>query len=185
MFGDVLDGTDPLKVLQVVGMIRLPPEEVPWGSSPQGTEWLVDRLRLRKGGYEYWWRSYLDPAWNHYIHSPVRIWSQEGPDSQSLDALAERRFSDLQRLTPSPVDERLQTRDDLDTALHHLREVAGSYWDDEWRRDHRSNGKYPENVLWDAVYGYLNVLDAARPAAVDRLPPQLSRTVRAVSPAPR
>lgn len=69
-FGDVLEGADPLEVVHVAGVIRLPPEEVAWGSSPHGTEWLADRLRLSKGGFEYWWRSYLDPVWNHYIRSP-------------------------------------------------------------------------------------------------------------------
>jgi hypothetical protein len=163
-FGDLLEGTDPLEAVQVVGMIRLPPEEVPWGSSPHGTGWLADRLRLSKGGYEYWWRSYLDPVWNHYIRSPVRIWSQDGPDTQTLDALAERRFSDLRRLTPAPVDERLKVRDELDSALSHLRQVHDSYWDNEWRRDHRGDGRYPEHELWDAVYGYLNLLDATKAA---------------------
>jgi hypothetical protein len=163
-FGDVLEGGDALEAVQVVGVIRLSPEEVPWGSSPRGTEWLADRLRLSKGGYEYWWRSYLDPVWNHYIRSPVRVWSIEGPDTDTLDALAERRFSDLRRLTPSPADERLQVRDELDAALRHLREVHDSYWDSDWRRDHRGNGRYPEHELWDAVYGYLNLLDASGPA---------------------
>jgi len=163
-FGDVLEGTDPLDEVQVVGMVRLPPEEVPWGSSPHGTEWLADRLRLSKGGYEYWWRSHLDPAWHHYIRSPVRIWSQDGPDTQTLDALAERRFSDLRRLTPTPVDQRLQVRDELDSALRHLRQVHDSYWDNEWRRDHRGDGRYPEHELWDAVYGYLNLLNAIKGA---------------------
>lgn len=107
-FGDVLEGADPLEAVQVVGLIRLPPAEVPWGSEPHGTEWFADRLRLSKGGYEYWWRSYLDPPWNHYIRSPVMIWSQDGPSTGALDALAERRFSDLQRLTPTPANERRQ-----------------------------------------------------------------------------
>jgi hypothetical protein len=169
-FGDVLEGADPLEEVQVVGVIRLPPEEVPWGSSPHGTEWLADMLRLSKGGYEYWWRSYLDPVWNHYVRSPVRIWSQDGPDTDTLDALAERRFSDLRRLTPSPVDERLQVRDELDAALRHLRQVHDSYWDYEWRRDHRGGGRYPEHELWDAVYGYLNLLDAAKSAYRDGTP---------------
>jgi len=159
-FGDVLEGADPLKAVQVAGVIRLPPEEVPWGSSPHGTEWLADMLRLSKGGYEYWWRSYLDPVWNHYVRSPVRIWSQDGPDTETLDALAEHRFADLRRLIASPVDERLQVRDELDAALRHLRQVHDSYWDWEWRRDHRGGGRYPEHELWDAVYGYLNLLDA-------------------------
>jgi hypothetical protein len=159
-FGDVLEGADPLEAVQVVGVIRVPPEEAPWGSEPPGTPWLADILRLSKGGYEYWWRSYLDPVWNHYVRSPVRIWSQDGPDTEALDALEERRFSDLHRLTASPVDERLQARDELDAALRHLRQVHDSYWDHDWRRDHRGAGRYPEHELWDAVYGYLNLLDA-------------------------
>jgi hypothetical protein len=118
-FGDVLEGADPLEVVHVVGAIRLPPEEVTWGSSPHGIEWLADRLRPSKGGFEYWWRSYLDTVWNHYVRSPVRIWSQDGVDEAALAALAERRFDDLRRLTPDPVDERLQLRDDLDAALRH------------------------------------------------------------------
>ncbi len=29
------------------------------------------------------------------------------------------------------------------------------------RREHRGYGRYPENELWDAVEGYLDLLDAA------------------------
>jgi hypothetical protein len=57
--------------------------------------WLADRLRLSKGGFCYWWRSHLDPAWNHHVQKPVRFWSREGTDKDVLCALAERRFADL------------------------------------------------------------------------------------------
>lgn len=161
-FGDVLEGTDPLECVKVAGVIDLPPEEVPWSSSPRGTDWLADSLRLSKGGYEFWWRSYLDPVWNHYIRGPVRIWSRAGIEEAALDALEERRFSDLNRLVPDPVDERLQIRDDLDAALQRLRKVRESYWDYDWRREHKGLGRYPEHELWDAVEGYLDLLDAHR-----------------------
>jgi hypothetical protein len=164
-FGGVLEGSDPLEDVQVVGVLRLPAEEVTWGSSPHGTGWLADRLRLSKGGYEYWWRSYLDPVWNHYIRSPVRIWSRAGIDEQALDALTERRFDELQRVVPDPVDERLQLRDDLDAALHHLRQVHESYWDADWRREHRGIARHPEHALWEAVEGYLDLMSASRPSA--------------------
>ncbi|TVZ06419.1 hypothetical protein EAS64_03075 [Trebonia kvetii] len=163
-FGAVLEGADPLDEVQVAGVIRLPAEEVTWGSSPHGTEWLADRLRLSKGGFEYWWRSYLDPVWNHYIRSPVRIWSQDGIEDETLAALAERRFGELRRVVPDPVDERLQLRDDLDAALLHLRQVHGSYWDADWRREHRGMGRNPEHELWEAVEGYLDLISASRPA---------------------
>jgi len=76
-------------------------------SSHWGNAGATDSLRLSKGGYEYWWRSYLDPVWNHYIQGPVRIWSRAGIEEATLDALAERRFADLRRLVPDPVDQRL------------------------------------------------------------------------------
>jgi hypothetical protein len=47
-FGEVLDGADPLDAVQVAVAINLPPQEVPWESSPQGTDWLANELRLSK-----------------------------------------------------------------------------------------------------------------------------------------
>jgi hypothetical protein len=167
-FGDVLDGKDPLEDVQVAVAVNLTPEEVPWESEFEGSGWLATELRLSKGGYMYFWRSYLEPAWNHYIHGPVRIWSIEhGPDEQALAALEARDFGSLNRLTPDPVDARLQLRDDLDAALAHLREVRDKYWEQDWRREHRGDGRHPENWLWEAVEGYLDILDASRPARGD------------------
>jgi hypothetical protein len=90
-FGEVVDGADPLDAVQVAVAISLSPEEVPWESSPEGTGWLANELRLSKGGYMYFWRSYLDPIWNHYIRGPVRVWSvDDGPDERVLTALRTR-----------------------------------------------------------------------------------------------
>src|SRR5687767_14151560 len=65
VFGDLLAGSDPLGHLAAVFVLNLPPEEVAWGSHPPGTAWLVDFLRLDKGGIAYWWRSFQDPVSNH------------------------------------------------------------------------------------------------------------------------
>ena len=46
--------------------------------------------------------------------------------------------------------------------LAHLREVRDKYWDHGRRREHRCYGRYPENEMWDAVEGYLDLLDASR-----------------------
>lgn len=48
VFGDVLDGADPLDNVQVAVAINLLPEEVPWGSSPHGTQWLAVILNPEK-----------------------------------------------------------------------------------------------------------------------------------------
>ncbi len=101
-FGEVVDGADPLDAVQVAVAINLSPEEVPWESGPEGTDWLANELRLSKGGFLYFWRSYLDPIWNHYIRGPVRIWSvDDGPDERALTALEARDFGSLERLTRS------------------------------------------------------------------------------------
>jgi hypothetical protein len=164
VFGDVLEGADPLECVEVALVLNLPAEEVPWESSPHGTAWLADRLRLDKGGFAYWWRSHLSPVPNHRIRAPVRFWSQEGPDEAVLQALADRRFDDLPRLVPSPQAERESLAGDLAAALSRLRAVHASYWDHDWRREHRGFGRYPEHHLWEAVQGYLDLYDAAESA---------------------
>jgi len=160
VFGDVLRGLDPLEFVQVVLVINLPPEEVGWESTPQGTEWLADYLRLSKGGFEYFWRSHADLVSNHYIREPVRFWSRTGPDEDVLQALADRRFDHLPRVTSSPTAEKEQLAEELEVALRRMRSVHASYWDYAWRRENRGGGRYPENELWEAVQGYLDLLDA-------------------------
>jgi hypothetical protein len=164
VFGDVLEGADPLESVEVALVINLPPEDVPWESGPHGTAWLADRLRLDKGGFAYWWRSHLSAVPNHHIRAPVRFWSQEGPDGAVLQALAERRLGGLARLTPSPQAEREQLAEELAAALSRLRAVHASYWDHDWRREHRGSGRYPEHHLWEAVHGFLDLHDAAESA---------------------
>ncbi len=160
VFGDVLTGADPLEVVHVALVLNLPPEQVPWESEPHGTGWLADRLGLSKGGFEYFWRSCLDPVWNHYIRGPVRFWSHEGADEAVLTALGERRFGALQRLTPEPEAERERVAAELDQALSRLRAVRDAYWERDWRREHSGLGRYPEDALWGAVKGYLDRRDA-------------------------
>ena len=178
VFGDVLRGADPLDSVEVALVINLPPNEVIWETTPRGTEWLTDYLRLSKGGFVYFWRSHLDPVPNHHIRGPVRFWSLAGPDEDVLLALSERRLGDLPRVRSSPEAEDAQRSAELQAALGHLRSVRDSYWDYDWRRDNRGGGRYPEHELWEAVQAYLELLDATEtagdpPAAEDEmdLPP--------------
>ncbi|KAA2265369.1 hypothetical protein F0L68_04695 [Solihabitans fulvus] len=161
VFGEVLDGVEPIESVRVAFALDLPPDEVPWRSQPQGTAWLVDSLRLDKGGFTYWWRSRHEPVWNHAIRGPVRIWSLDGPDEAVLAALRDRRFADLPRITASPAELRWRTHAELDRALGQLRAVHQKYWDRDWRHEHRGLGRYPENPLWEAADGYLDLLENA------------------------
>jgi hypothetical protein len=137
VFGEVLDGADPIESLQVAFALDLPPEEAPWCSQPPGTAWLVDSLRLDKGGFTYWWRSRHEPVWNHFVHEPVRFWSLDGIDEAVLDALRDRRFADLPRVTASSAELRRRTEVELDRALAQVRAVHEKYRDREWRNQHR------------------------------------------------
>lgn len=163
VFGELLEGSDPLEYVEIAIVVNLPAVEVPWETHPHGTQWLADQLRLSKGGFAYWWRSNRIPIWNHHIREPARFWSHDGPDEAVLRALAERRFEEIPRLTPERQAEHDRQAEDLAAALNHLRTVHSSYWDREWRREHRGSGRYPENHLWEAVQGYLDLLDVAAP----------------------
>jgi hypothetical protein len=77
-----------------------------------------------------------------------------------LRTLAERRLADLPRVTAAPEEVRERTATELDAALARLRAVRQSYWERDWRREHSGMGRYPENELWEAVEGYLDLLDA-------------------------
>ncbi|MEV4168620.1 hypothetical protein [Nonomuraea sp. NPDC049709] len=160
VFGDLLDGADPIDAVEVVLVLNLPPEEVAWETQPPGTAWLVDFLRLDKGGIAYWWRSHRDPVANHRIREPVRFWSLEGIEKGVLEALRERRFESVRGAAGGGEARVAQVAGELGTALEHLRAVHEAYWDRRWRREHRGLGRYPEHHLWEAVRGYLDLLDA-------------------------
>ena len=114
----------------------------------------------------------------------------------ALVALEARHSGSRNRLVPEPADERLQLREDMDAALAHLREVRDRYWDHDWRRAHRGYGRYPENELWDAVEGFLDLIGASRSGGAGHLrsrdqpgatrpgsgPPYASLTVQPLSP---
>jgi hypothetical protein len=88
-------------------------------------------------------------------------YSKDGPDDGVLRALAERRFVDVPRQAPSADARQEQLAAELDAAFSHLRAVHASYWDRDWRREHRGYDRYPENELWEAVDGYLDLRDSA------------------------
>lgn len=157
VFGDLLDGPDELERVQLAFVLNLPPEQVTWYADPSEGQWITDLLRLGKLPLEWYWRPQAWPAWNHYIRGPVRFWSLDGPDEQVLDALAERRLDGLPRQWPEPAAEREQLRAEVAAAYEHLRQVEQAYWEREWRRTHKGYGVYPEDHLWRAVHGYIEL----------------------------
>jgi hypothetical protein len=99
---------------------------------------------------------------NHLIDRPLRIWSLDGPDTAATDAL-ERGGAEPFRLPASTEAEvREQLMEELAASLAHLQRVEAGYRERSWRTTHRGSGVYPENHLWDAVHGYLDLRTASR-----------------------
>jgi len=91
----------------------------------------------------------------------------------ALDALARGDADGLRFPEPSQADLREQLAAELAASRTHLRSVAANYWERDWRSANRGYGAHPEHHLWDAVHGYLDLLEAtgaARPDLDDRMP---------------
>ncbi len=156
-FGDVLDGAEDIPRVQVAFVLDRPAEEVTWWAEPPHGPGIAALLDIEKAPVEWFWRPAVWPVWNHVIRGPVRFWSTAGPDEGVLGALEQRRIAELRRLVPSMEEELAQLETELDACLTHLREVDDRYFDREWRADHKGLGFHPENHLWRAVHGYLDL----------------------------
>lgn len=49
---------------------------------------------------------------------------------------------------------------ELSASLAHLKRVTDRFPEREWRREHKGFGTYPEDHLWRAAQGYLELRDA-------------------------
>jgi hypothetical protein len=162
-FGDLIDGAPEVDVVQVAFVLNLPADELTWGAEPPAGASLIHVLGLDKAPVEWYWRPSEWPVANHVIRRPLEIWSAEhGVQELALEAL-DRGTYEAFRLPPPPPDEaRRQLATELEACLAHLRAVEASYWEPDWRRRHRGGGSYPENHLWGAVHGYLDLLSASQ-----------------------
>ncbi|RZB14405.1 hypothetical protein StrepF001_37855 [Streptomyces sp. F001] len=168
-YGPILEGTGDIPVVHIALVVDLPAEELPWGVEPPECTALANLLDLGKAPVVRRWRPAAWPVWNHAIRRPLRIWSPAGPDTRALDALAAGQAGSLRLAAPQPTEEDEQRRVETAASLLHLRRVRDRYWDDgPWRRAHRGSGRFPEDSLWGAVDGYLELLDAAAEAPPHR-----------------
>jgi hypothetical protein len=161
-FGAVLDAGTDVEAVQVAFVLDLPPEELTWWVQPQSVVGLPHLLEIDKAPVEWYWRPALWPVSNHLIDRPLRIWSIDGPDTIALDAVERGDAEPLRLPASSEAELREQLREELVASLAHLQRVEGGYWERDWRSTHRGSGVYPENHLWDAVHGYLDLLTASR-----------------------
>lgn len=169
-YGAVLDHPDrDLDAVNLALVVDLAAEELPWGVEPPECTSLADLLRLDKAPVLWRWRPGEWPVANHEIRRPMPIWNRDGVQSAALDALAGKQAEPFRITDPDDDTRAEQMARELATSSAHLRAVRDRYWEDaNWRRSHRRDGRHPEDHLWQAVDGYLDLLDASASAHSQR-----------------
>ena len=177
-FGSVLDLSDEdgsVEVIQLALIVRHDPDEVTWCARPPTYSGLPYVLDLEKAPVDWYFRPASGPVANHRIVRPLPIWSRDGGVHEAaLAALAGRDAAGLQELrepAPKPAVLDRQLAEDLAAAAAHLQRVRDRFWARGWRQAHHAAGAYPENYLWDAVNGYLDLLAAVGGAPVPAVSP--------------
>ncbi|HET9656852.1 MAG TPA: hypothetical protein VFP72_15975 [Kineosporiaceae bacterium] len=168
-FGPVLDvgeGEEPsIDVIEIVLVVEAGPDELTWSYRPPTYTGLPYVLDLEKAPVDWYFRAAGQPVGNHRIVRPLPIWSREGGvHEEALTALAEGRTDVLDRLrepAARPAVLQRQLAEELAAARAQLQRVRDAYWQRRWRQSHHAAGTAPENYLWDAVNGYLDLLTSA------------------------
>jgi hypothetical protein len=161
LYGALLEGDDDLEFISIALVVDEPAESVPWMSRPAHLEAMAKLLRLDKLPIAWRWRPAEWPVWNHQISSAACFWNADGGLDQTLiDALNARDTDGLQFAYPVDADDlRRQIEIERVTARRHLADVTAMFGDREWRRDHRGDGWYPEDTLWAAAAGFIELDD--------------------------
>jgi hypothetical protein len=61
---------------------------------------------------------------------------------------------------PSDAQLASQLDEELEVSRRHLRSTVDQYWDQRWRREHRSYDVSPEDHLWRAAMAVADLVDA-------------------------
>lgn len=163
-FGPALEHPGDVAAVDIALVCDAPAGELSWRTEPPWTLGIVETLRLNKAPVRWYFRPATWPVSNHVVREPLQIWSLEGVAERALTALANAEAQPLRLAAPSRTEQREQQAIELAAARRQLRQVHDSYWDRHWRHSHHGSGVYPENHLYNAVSGYLDLLDAAERA---------------------
>ena len=100
--------------------------------------------------------------WNHHIRRAVRFWTaDDGGDVAVVDSLAADRTDQLPITEPTERQQLVaQLRAEREVSRLHLAEVIDRFYDPDWRHEHKDEGVFPQDHLWWAAAGFLE-LDGA------------------------
>jgi hypothetical protein len=101
-------------------------------------------------------------VWNHAIERAVRVWAKgTGGEAAALSALEQGRLDGVMVDGPPSRDAlRAQVAVERAVAQSYLAEVVESFYERDWRRAHQGGGVHPEDHLWCAAAGFMD-LDTA------------------------
>jgi hypothetical protein len=162
VFGGMLEDETDLDRIELAFVVAEPAEVVPWMARPARLEALAATLNFTKLPLSWRWRPAEWPVWNHEIERGLRVWTAEGGrDQAALDALATRRLEDVTLDAPASSDALIaELLVERDVGRRHLAAVTESFYDQDWRREHRGDGVHAEDHLWWATAAFLELDDA-------------------------
>jgi len=148
--GDILDGPGTLDRVNLILMLDLPADELPWLAIPPTEQVVVQLLRLPKLPVRRYTRPISGPPWNPECRRVLRFWTLErGLDDAVVEAL--RSGHRLDAVEPDPTEFTRQMEAELERSRSHLDSVLDHYWKHEWRVEHRGDDIHPEDHLWRAA----------------------------------
>jgi hypothetical protein len=148
--GDILDTPETLDRVNLILMLDLPVDQLPWLAIPPTEQVVVQLLRLPKLPVRRFTRPLAGPPWNPECRRVLRFWTLEaGLDEAVIGAL--RSGDRLDAVEPGPAEFIRQMEVELERSRTHLDTVLGHYWEHEWRLEHRGDGIHPEDHLWRAA----------------------------------
>lgn len=161
VYGALLDGDHDLEYVSIALVVDELAERVPWMSRPAHLEAMAKLLGLDKLPIVWQWRPAEWPVWNHQIDRAACFWSRDGGLDQTVIGALNARVTDgVQIAHPADADGlRRQVEIEHASARKHLAEVTAMFGDREWRRGHRGDGSYPEDTLWAAAAGFIELDD--------------------------
>ncbi len=164
VFGALLENTAELERVELAFVVDARPEEMPWLARPAHLEAIAAQLRFDKLPLAWWWRSADGPVWNHRIRRAVRFWTgPAGLDVAVVDSLAASQTDQLAITEPPDRDALVaQLRAERDVSRRQLAEVIDRFYDPDWRHQHKHQGVFPQDHLWWAAAGFLELDDALR-----------------------
>jgi hypothetical protein len=164
VFGALVEQAGDLERVELALVVDARQDEVPWLARPARLEAIVAQLRFDKLPLSWWWRSTGGPVWNHHIRRAVRFWTaSNGVDVAVVDSLAAGRTDQLPVSEPADPQQLVaQLRSERDISRRQLAEVIDRFYDQNWRHEHTHQGVFPQDHLWWAAAGFLELDDALR-----------------------